>query len=163
MRGASGRLIMAASLTSALLVSAAPAHAVDVPAYGTITITNDGLGAVPTWTYDPALWSCRTEFTGVYVAPTVVTVTCVAYQSSAFVCPLMVLTTSTRGGRAGGSASCTTSIDTGMVRGFDSRTVSGNLGRAYRVRCQAYGDEAGGLIPPYTVTCAEPGLPRVAG
>lgn len=156
------RLAMVAALVAATVSTAVPAQAVDVPAYGVITITSDGVGVVPTWTYDPALWACRTDVVGNFFAPTEVTVTCDADQGQSFICPVMILTTQTRGGRAGGSASCTGSLDTGIVSGIDQRTARGNLGRAYSVRCRAYG---GGLpmTPPYTITCSEPGLPELDG
>jgi hypothetical protein len=168
MRGQLQRLTTMAMTVSvalaSLVVSAQPAQAVDIPAYGTITITNNGTGAVPTWTYDSALWTCTTEFEGQFTAPTAVTVRCVPNGDDSgqpFICPLMVLTTHTGGlaARAGGRVHCRDSgLDTGIISGVNSAQRSGNLGRADWIECAAYG---GGvpLIPPYTVTCNEPGLP----
>ncbi|HWL34856.1 MAG TPA: hypothetical protein VNQ77_01560 [Frankiaceae bacterium] len=161
------RLIV--SMTTTLVVATAsvvaigtPAQAVDVPAYGVITITDDGTGFVPAWTYDPALWSCSTEVEGQFNAPTAVIVTCRASEGMSFICPRMVLTTHTAGfvARAGGRATCTyDSLDTGIISGFNAAQRTGDLGRALWVKCAAYSDIP--LIPPYTVTCNEPGLPTL--
>jgi len=127
------RYLLRASLTFALLpfAAATPAEAATIPAYGTIRIANDGLGAVPTWTYDPAFWDCGTRFDGQFTAPSAVTVTCNALDGDGeplFHCPLMVLTVRTSGpaARAGGAASCTTSINTGVINGVNAATRVGN-------------------------------------
>jgi hypothetical protein len=157
--------LLRASLTLAFLpfAAAAPAEAATVPAYGAIRIANDGLGAVPTWTYDPALWDCSTRFDGQFTAPSAVTVTCSPHDGDGeplFHCPLMVLTVRTSGpaARAGGAASCTTGIDTGVISGVNAAAAYGNLGVADQITCTAYVD-ALVLAPPYEVTCSEPGLP----
>lgn len=142
-----------------------PAHATDVPAYGSITITNQGTGVAAEWTYDPQLWDCGTDIVGPFNAPTSVIVTCVAKTQESpvdFTCPLMVLTVHTQGlaARAGGRAKCTGTLDTGVISGINSAQRNGNLGRAAAVTCTAYTNSVA-LIPPYTVTCAEPGLPTL--
>lgn len=154
------------TLCAALLViaPATPATAADIPAYGVITIADHGLGAVPTWTYDPALWTCSTTIDGAYLAPSAITVTCDSnLEVSPFGCPLMVLTVETYlpTSHAGGRASCTRTLDTGMVSGTNTARVTGNLGRANVIVCRAYG-RGYPLLPPYSVTCAEPGLPAPA-
>lgn len=145
------------------LPAATPAEAASVPAYGTIRIANDGAGLTPTWTYDPVTWRCQTEVDGLYHAPSAVTVTCryvMEDGGSPFFCPLMVLTDRTSGAtaRAGGRATCTTSIDTGVISGVDTATRQGHLGHAYTITCTAYVGSLT-LVPPYEVTCSEPGLP----
>ena len=152
-----------ATVLLTVLAVTTPARAAAIPAYGVITITNDGFGAVPTTTYDPATWTCSTEFFGQFNAPTAITVTCDPIdQSATFVCPLMVVTTHTKGAaaRAGGRASCTRSLDTGIVSGINTAQRRGDLGPVVVVTCTAYGDTVP-LIPPYTVTCSEPGLPTL--
>jgi hypothetical protein len=153
-------------LSATLVGVAAPARAADIPAYGVITIADSGTGFLPTWTYDPATWTCRTTVEGQFPAPTAVTVACDSTQDLSFACPLMVLTTHTGSpaARAGGQATCqawsgtSRSLDTGMVSGENTALRSGDLGGAASVECRAYG---GGvpMIPPYAVTCNEPGLP----
>src|SRR3954462_3092744 len=91
------RLIVSAVTTVAVAMAmtvadGTPAQAVDVPAYGIITISNQGLGFGPTWTYDPAFWLCTTEVQGQFNAPTAVVVTCRAYEGFSFNCPHMILT-----------------------------------------------------------------------
>ncbi|MDQ1711321.1 MAG: hypothetical protein QOE45_771 [Frankiaceae bacterium] len=159
-----GTLLAAAVVVAAGLL-APPAQAADIPAYGSITISDDGTGFVPVWTYDPALWDCSTEVVGPFQAPSAVTVTCRApglAEQSAFGCPLMILTTHTSGlaARAGGRAECTTSIDTGVISGVNTAVRSGNLGHAEAITCTAYTNSVA-LIPPYSVTCNEPGLPTL--
>lgn len=160
-RGVVLRSAVATAMTAGLLV-ATPAEAADIPAYGTITITNDGLGAVPAWTYDPQLWDCRTEVSGPFNAPSAVTVTCYARvaEGLSFNCPLMILTAHTKGlaARAGGRARCTSSLDTGVISGVNTAQRTGSLGHAGSIACTAY-TNAVALIPPYTVSCSEPGLP----
>jgi hypothetical protein len=138
-----------------------PAEAVDVPAYGIITITNHGTGFVPTWTYDPAFWLCTTEVQGQFNAPTAVVVTCRASEGFSFSCPHMIVTTHTEGlaARAGGRATCTSTLDTGIISGVNTAEREGDLGHVFSVVCTAYSDIP--LIPPYTVTCNEPGLPTL--
>ncbi len=149
------------------LTSAAPATAAaDIPAYGTITIADDGLGFTVASTYDAAVWTCTTEVEGQFTAPTAVTVECDPNeQIQTFNCPLMVLsvTTGGLGAQAGGRATCTSSLDTGIISGANNARRTGNLGHAYSVRCRAYGPGGleGILVPPYTVKCAEPGLPTL--
>ena len=154
----SARLAGGAALV--LLSALAPAaHAVDVPAYGVITITDAGTGPHVSWTYDGVL-DCRSGVQGPGGVPQVIKVSCYAGQSVAtFNCPNMILTTTTNGGGvAGGRATCGTTFDTGVVAN-STATRSGNLGHVYyTIECTAYVD-AGVLVPPYTVTCDEPGLP----
>ena len=155
-----GTMVTAAGLLTALFPGAG-AHAIDVPAYGVITISNDGLGVTAQWTYDPAFWFCYTQITGPFHAPTLVTVTCLPAQGGSFVCPLMVLTTQTSGlaARAGGRARCTTTVETPIISGINSAQRTGNLGRVVSLECSAYGGEYP-LVPPYTVSCTQPGLPE---
>ena len=143
--------------------AAAPADAATIPAYGTIRIADDGLGVQPTWTYDSLTWDCGTEIEGQFQAPTAVVVTCqwaAGDGETPFHCPLMLLTTRTSGlaARAGGAAECTSSITTGVISGVNVAQRSGNLGLAYQVTCTAYVNSLV-LVPPYEVTCSEPGLP----
>lgn len=153
-----------AAFLLALLQPVAPAEAAVLPAYGTITIRDDGLGvgAKLVWTYDDALWSCGTESDGPWYAPLSHLVRCTARLAEGgptFACPLMVLTARAGlGGRAGGRASCTRTLDTSVVTDESHEVRYGNLGAAPSVECAAYG---GGLPlrPPYAVTCAEPGAP----
>lgn len=160
-----GLLVTAVALTT---TGAGPAGAAAVvPAYGAITIADDGTGFTVATTYDPVLWDCRTEVEGQFNAPTAVKVTCTPndQEGQEFNCPLMVLTTTTGGlgARAGGRAACTGSLDTGIISGANTAQRTGNLGNAYRVLCRAYGPGGleGILIPPYAVKCAEPGLPTL--
>jgi hypothetical protein len=149
--------------TATVVVIGTPAHAVDVPAYGVITITDPGMGTgfTTTWTYDPAFWSCNTVVDGQFNLPTAVTVNCRASEGMSFNCPRMILTTHTEGlaSRAGGRAACTFSLDTGIISGANTAQRTGDLGHAAWVSCTAYSDTP--LIPPYTVTCNEPGLPTL--
>ena len=158
-----GTTLLLAALVTAATPGTSARAALEVPAYGVITITNDGLGAVPVWTYDSELWSCRTEILGPYLAPREVAVSCTPAQGLRFACPLMVLTVQTRGAgaRAGGHASCTYTLDTGVLHGVATARLSGNLGPVRVLRCSAYSVDVP-LVPPYTVTCGEPGLPTVA-
>ena len=140
---------------------AAPAEATDVPAYGSITISNPGTGFTVQSTYDPVLWGCSTTVYGQFTAPLEIDVSCAApfQEGDRMVCPLMILTVHTAvAGRAGGRAYCSGGLDTGIISGSNTAQRTGNLGVARSVTCIAYG---GGvpLVPPYTVTCNEPGLP----
>jgi hypothetical protein len=148
--------------TAGVVAIGTPAQAVDVPAYGIITITNQGTGFNATWTYDPALWLCGTTVEGQFNAPTAVIVRCRASEGMSFNCPRMILTVHTEGlaARAGGRATCTyNSLDTGIISGINTAQMTGDLGQALWVECTAYSDIA--LLPPYTVTCNEPGLPTL--
>jgi hypothetical protein len=149
--------------TATVVAIGAPAQAVDVPAYGVITITNQGTGFVPpTWTYDPAFWACNTTVEGQFNLPTAITVKCRASEGMSFNCPRMILTVHTEGlaSRAGGRAGCTYNyLDTGIISGVNTAQLTGDLGHALWVECTAYSDTP--LIPPYTVTCNEPGLPTL--
>lgn len=144
-----------------VLVSPAAARAVTVPAYGTITIRNPGLGPQVTSTYDKAFWDCKTEIDGLFDAPEAVHVRCTPLQTGiSFGCPFMVVTvvTGTSASQAGGKATCTSSIDTGVISGVNTARVFGDLGAAPSVTCTAYVNDLT-LIPPYDVTCFDPGLP----
>ena len=155
------RRIIAVCAMALALATTTPAHAVDVPAYGLITISNSGTGFVVAATYDDSVsWSCETTVQGQFTAPTAIIETCFAYQGTSFTCPLMVLTVHTGApvSRAGGRASCTSQLDTGIISGANSAQRTGDLGRALKIVCTAYGGSVP-LVPPYTVTCDEPGLP----
>ena len=131
----------------------------DVPEYGTITITDQGFGPRATWTYD-GVFDCDLTTDGPGGVAAVVRVECLVRGEGGtglgFTCPLMVVTR-TSVGRAGGAASCERGLDTGV--GTGTATASADLGRVTDgIVCTAYVD-IGVLVPPYTVTCVEPGLP----
>ena len=128
----------------------------DVPAYGSITISNTGNGVQTTWTYDGVL-NCRAESTGPSGVPASVKVTCEVGQGlvSNLACPLMVVSRMTDS-VVGARASCATTLDMGVGT---SGMAEANLGHVYdAIICEAYVN-AGVLVPPYSVTCSEPGLP----
>jgi hypothetical protein len=144
-----------------LLPFAPPAAATTLPAYGTIVIRDDGLGYRVTWTYAEPLWRCRYANDGTQETPYGITVTCTAlrFETLDHACPLMVVTARTAlKGRAAGHARCTRAVDTRMAHGDDLAMASADLGPAPSVVCRAYGDNLP-LVPPYEVTCGEPGLP----
>lgn len=148
-----------AALAALLLVPVPSATAAPVPAYGTIVIRDDGLGARATATYAPPMWRCPTSFGESPTAPSWVRVECFPIETVEFACPLMVLTVRTLGtGRAGGRVRCTRALDAGIASGDDVRSASADLGAAPSIVCEAYGGSLP-LLPPYEVTCSEPGLP----
>ena len=61
-------------------------------------------------------------------------------------------------GRTGGLATCTRTLDTGIVREGHYAVRYGDLGGAPEVVCEAYGGTLA-MTPPYEVTCSEPGAP----
>lgn len=154
-----------------LLAGGAPAHAEagrveDMPALGSITIEDDGLGPRATNSYeDPQheLWACETTLhSWVGGVATEVIVRCDPGQDVSFTCAEMVVSTTTRGGTAGGTVSCNTArtLDTGVFTGFAFSERHANLGHATEITCRAYVDDRT-LVPPYTVTCADPGPPAI--
>jgi hypothetical protein len=148
-----------AAVAALLLVPVPSATAASVPAYGTIVIRDDGLGARATTTYELPTWRCRTSSGESPTLPSWVRVECFPRETIAFACPLMVLTVRTLGtGRAGGKVTCTSTVDLGIVSGTDLRSTAAALGPVPSIRCDAYGGDLP-LVPPYEVTCAEPGLP----
>lgn len=127
----------------------------DVPAYGSITITDAGLGPRVTWTYD-GLLDCDWAAQGPGGVPQIVTVTCYAGQSAVSLnCPLMIVSRTTLS-VVGARATCGSTLDMGVGT---SGAASANLGHvSFGIVCEAYMD-FGVLVPPYSVTCNEPGLP----
>ena len=161
MRQVRFRRALLGAFLPAVLLGPAPAGATTVPAYGTITIRNAGLRPEIVSTYDRTFWDCDTTFDGLFDAPVAVTVTCTPLQTGiSFGCPFMVVTvvTGTSASQAGGKATCTSSIDTGVISGVNTARVFGDLGAAPSVTCTAYVNDLT-LIPPYDVTCFDPGLP----
>lgn len=130
----------------------------DVPAYGSITISDAGLGPRWTWTYD-GLLSCDSQVQGPGGVPQVITVTCYAGQSSVSLnCPLMIVSRTTLT-VVGARATCGSTLDMGVGT---SGAASANLGHvSVAIVCAAYVNY-GVLVPPYSVTCNEPGLPTGA-
>jgi len=157
------RSTFAAALAGAVLALPAvtftgtpAAHAeTDVPAYGTITISDMGLGPRVTWTYDGLLY-CSSDMQGPGGVPQVIRVACYAGQSVVSLnCPLMVVTRTTLT-VVGARATCGSTLDMGVGT---SGAAAANLGHVgYAIVCEAYVDY-GVLVPPYSVTCDEPGLP----
>lgn len=148
-----------ASLALALVGLPASAHATvtTVPAYGSITISDPGTGPRASWTYDGS-FDCNFSTTGPGGAASTATVTCTISQNVegvvAFNCPLMILSRSTLTA-VGARASCDSTLDMGIGT---SGTAFANLGRLdFSIICEAY--DVGVLVPPYSVTCDEPGLP----
>lgn len=137
----------------------------DVPANGSITITDAGTGAVFTKSYTPAQWSCvqvaGSNYVGMECTPTTTGIN--------WVCA-WVTVEATAGtpvppgapGAAGGRATCNTSgmLDTGVSTGGTTMAAAGALGPVVTFRCIAYG-VAAQPTAPYTVTCAEPAAPSV--
>ncbi|HEU0131029.1 MAG TPA: hypothetical protein VFQ85_08570 [Mycobacteriales bacterium] len=168
MRHRPGWAALGAAVALVATAGAAPAQAQDVPAWGSITITDNGIrGIVATNTYEDAdrlVWDCETTtHSGVGGAVDRVTVTCLPNpQAATFACPEMVLSVATRGGTAGGQASCNAArtLDSGVMSGFAvSQPLAADLGRVTAITCVAYVNY-GALVPPYSVTCAEPGASR---
>jgi hypothetical protein len=159
------RLIAALSLalcaSFGASVSAVPTRAATlVPAYGVITISDDGTGPTVKTSYDPLLWRCSFTVFGSPATQVDASCTPTADNGSMWDCPLMLLTTSVTGGIAGGFVDCGGSgLDTGVVSGINSVEREGNLGPVFSIFCEAYPGSLGVLVPRYTVTCDEPGLP----
>jgi hypothetical protein len=131
----------------------------DVPAYGTITITDPGTGPRATWTYD-GLLDCGWDVSGTGGVPQTIRVFCTVPQEGglSLSCPLMVVSRVTLS-VVGARAACGSTVDMGVGT---SATTTANLGHVYRqIECAAYVDY-GVLVPPYTVTCTEPGLPSAS-
>ena len=153
------RVAAAAAVTAVTFVGMPGASAQDVPAYGIITISDQGLGPRTTWTYD-GLLDCRSETVGPGGLPQIVTVTCYASQSEVvgLNCPLMIVTRVTAS-VVGARARCGSTLDMGIGT---TGAATANLGHvSVAIVCEAYMD-FGVLVPPYTVTCNEPGLPAVS-
>jgi hypothetical protein len=154
------RLAGAAFAVAAVTCVGVPGAAAraDVPAYGTVTISDAGLGLRTTWSYEVAV-TCRTEIRGPGGVPQAVRVRCKPDEGApSLSCPLMMVTRTTLT-VVGARSSCHTTVDMGVGT---SGTTSANLGHVdVEIVCEAYVDN-GVLVPPYTVTCAEPGLPDVA-
>lgn len=131
-----------------------------VPAYGFITISDQGFGPRATWSYEGVL-DCRFLADGPGGVPNVAAVVCDTTQNAlgvVFSCPRMVVTRTTAG-VVGSRALCDDdALDMGVGT---SGLAFADLGLAQRsLRCEAYMD-VGVLVPPYTVTCAEPSVPGV--
>ncbi|MDQ1699712.1 MAG: hypothetical protein QOG34_1575 [Frankiaceae bacterium] len=147
------------ALLAVTVVAPPAAHATDtaVPAYGSITISDVGTGPRATWTYDGVL-DCVSSWTGPTGVPQSVKVECFLGQTvpAALGCPEMIVmrTTATV---VGARATCSRTLDLGVGT---TAATSADLGDVeYEIACEAYVDY-GVLVPPYTVTCDEPGLPR---
>jgi hypothetical protein len=155
-----GRRVAAAAAVIAVMFAGMPGASAetDVPAYGSITIADAGLGPRATWTYD-GLLDCGSLEQGPGGVPQVVTVTCYAGQSAVSLsCPLMIVTRTTLT-VVGARATCGSTLDMGVGT---SGAASANLGHvSFAIVCVAYVD-FGVLVPPYSVTCNEPGLPIAA-
>jgi len=143
-------------------VPGASAQAADVPANGVITITNQGFGLTATWTYDGATIDCEMTTDGPGGVPQIASVKCKPVQGNVltYSCPLMVVTRTTAT-VVGARARCEHTLDMGIGT---SGAATANLGRLQTsLFCEAYVD-SGVLVPPFTVTCSDPGLPsRDAG
>jgi hypothetical protein len=142
--------------TSGGLPAAHASGMADVPAYGSITITDPGTGPRESWTYDGVL-DCTTYTRGPSGAPQSIKVTCNVSQGviSDLDCPLMVVSRWTQS-VVGARATCATTLDMGVGT---SGMAEANLGHVYdAITCEAYVN-VGVLVPPYSVTCDEPGLP----
>lgn len=143
-----------------LLTAPGAVAAPEVPAYGGITISDYGLGPHGYWTYDGVL-RCGTTTEGLGgVTHTSVTVRCRVLDQgglgAGLTCPLMVLSRSSLA-PVGARATCSRQIGIGVGRGTE--TTQGDLGRVTTsIECAAY-VTTGFLVPPYTVSCLEPGLP----
>ena len=106
--------------------------------------------------------NCSFTTSGLSGLPTSATVSCAVPVEGgtglSFSCPLMILTR-TAVAPVGGYAACGSSLSTGV--GTGTATTRGNLGRVEsQITCGAYVN-VGVLVPPYTVTCSEPGAPTV--
>lgn len=154
-------LALGVALLTAIVVTPAPASATttDVPAYGLIMISDTGSGPRALWTYD-GLLSCTFTVTGPGGVPADAIVRCDASQSPVSLgCPRMVVSRATAT-EVGARATCATTLDMGVGT---SGEASANLGHVYDdITCEAYVD-IGVLVPPYSVTCDEPGLPLLGG
>ena len=154
-----GRRVAAATTVIAAMFMGMPAANAepDVPAYGSITISDQGFGPRATWTYDGVL-DCRSAIQGPGGLAQIVTVTCYAIQSPlSFNCPLMIVTRVTAT-VVGARARCGRTLDMGVGT---TGAASANLGHVdVAITCEAYMD-FGVLVPPYSVTCNEPGLPTI--
>jgi hypothetical protein len=133
-----------------------------VPAYGVITISDEGFGPHVTWSYESGVdLDCTSSWTGPNGVPQVVTVRCAVAQTTGpiFDCPLMIVSRTTDS-VVGARASCDDTLEMGVGT---TGTSSANLGPITdALTCAAYVD-AGVLVPPYSVTCDEPGLPTATG
>lgn len=74
------RVAAAVAVLAVTLVGMPGASAQDVPAYGTITIIDDGFGPRATWTYD-GLLSCEFSTNGPAGVASIARVFCYAEQS----------------------------------------------------------------------------------
>ena len=130
----------------------------DVPAYGLITISDSAFGLQWSWTYGPDV-TCQFSSNGPAGVASVATVTCDASQSLvSLACPQMDVTRTTDT-VVGARASCDSTLDMGVGT---TGAASANLGHVYStIVCEAYVDQ-GVLVPPFSVTCDEPGLPSVS-
>jgi hypothetical protein len=133
------------------------ASAQDIPAYGSITISDEGFGPRATWTYDGLLF-CDFSSNGPGGVASIATVFCYAEQSGVSLnCPQMIVTRTTLtvvGARAG----CGGTLDMGVGT---SGAAAANLGHVdVGITCEAYVNY-GVLVAPYSVTCNEPGLPTL--
>ncbi len=148
----------ASAVIAVTFVGLPGAHATsDVPAYGSITITDEGFGPRATWTYDGIL-SCSFSSNGPAGVASSAKVTCdVGEGSLSLNCPLMIVSRTTLT-VVGARATCGSTLDMGVGT---SGAASANLGHVYpSLVCEAYVDY-GVLVAPYSVTCNEPGLPTI--
>ncbi len=146
--------IVAAGTASTAYALVPVGGATVIPAYGSITIRDTGTGATISTTFTSPNWDCSSN-----VGSFPITVTCEDISETLdFNCPQMVVNASATGA-VKGTGRCTSSTSTGDVVA-SSGTARGNLGAAPLVRCTASGVEQQAIpIPPYTVSCLEPGLP----
>ncbi|HVF04410.1 MAG TPA: hypothetical protein VNA20_06195 [Frankiaceae bacterium] len=149
------RVAAAAAVVAVTCVGMPGASAQDVPAYGTITIIDQGFGPRATWTYDGVL-SCYFSTNGPAGVASIARVFCNAMQSPVSLnCPLMIVTRTTLT-VVGARARCGSTLDMGVGT---SGAASANLGHVdVGITCEAY-VVYGVLVAPYSVTCNEPGPP----
>lgn len=135
-----------------------------VPAYGTITITDQGAGPEVTSLFDPVSWACDSTITG--SPPVEVVGECTPTNPDVnWTCPQMVVAawTPVPTAAAGGRVTCdgSSDLDTGVVS-FGADYDIGNLGAVTTITCTAYAGPSG-LLPPYTVQCGDPDRPAFGG
>lgn len=159
--------LVAGMLLTTMAGGAALAHTGGATAYGQIYISDDGTGPQATTTYDPQFWSC-----GFTINQNPPTVTCdptgTPSGTTHWDCTWMVLTATAMHapGAVRGEVECnpTKSLSTGDVVATGStpaaNTASDDLGVVGSIVCQAYGVNGTDTpVPPYNVTCNEPGPP----
>ena len=154
-----GRIIAATTVALATTLAGMPASSADsttaVPAYGTITISDPGTGVRATWSYD-GLFSCTFSTNGPAGFASTATVVCIPSNTETihFSCPAMIVSRSTLS-VVGARSSCERTLDMGVGTSGSAEADLGPVDSS--IVCEAY--NVGVLVPPYTVTCWEPGLP----